>query len=197
MDIKFFLRHVFLKRAQQPMKRTDIVVYSDSELAYLIKFKNESDVRNEYVKYVAKAVLKDRKESIEDLKQILESLMTMMNCDNYIDLLEPLFIEYEPKLSEILSISHVFCNDCNLYVPSSINSWIVNNREIFDSEILFYSYLLDRFQEYIKIDSPSYSHTALFSDAIDERRLSGQTDCEKLKQLYTVILYADDIADDL
>lgn len=101
--------------------------------------------------------------------------------------LEPLFLMCKPSLSFILSISHCFCqNCCELYTPCHVSEFISTNPELYDSEINFFSNLIETFQDYIIIDIEPYSKEEYFTF----KRISFITENEKLKQLYTVILYS-------
>lgn len=147
----------------------------------------------EFVRYVAMAVINEEEKALID---ILKTLMVVQDrCDELLPLLEPLFIVFNPKLSSILKLSHAFCEDeCDLYIPSNIGAWVVNNLEMFDSEIPFFVSVLNSFEKYIAVDCSFYSKNA-FLEPDDESRVSGQTEKEKLKQLYTVVKYADLISD--
>ena len=115
---------------------------------------------------------------------------------SYVNLLEPLFSSVKPRLSDILSISHVTCEDCcNLYTPGHVSRWIVNNPELFDSEIYFFEELLDKFEEHIRIDIVPYEKNVALLKLDNDARISTQSEEEKLKQLYTVILYHDEYDD--
>lgn len=55
-------------------------------------------------------------------------------------------------LSKLLSISHVFCTDCDLYKPCKDSEWKTVNPELYDSEILCFASLLEECGNSINID---------------------------------------------
>jgi len=144
---------------------------------------------------VSRCVLSKNKKAFLELLRVLLAKYAESDCTNYLNALEPLFITFSPRLSDVLSISHVFCeNCCNLYTPCRVSDWIVNNPELFDSEIYFFEEVLERFGEDIVVDIVPYTTADILIKSlscIDEQRVSTQHDGEKLKQLYSVILHHD------
>jgi hypothetical protein len=141
-----------------------------------------------YVKCIANAILNYNLEHFNAIISYnLLNYLTRVNLDT-LRYLEVLFVVYKPKLSTILTQSSIFQNDCEIYTLSSINSWIENNPELYDTEIPFFHDLIKKFNKYVDIDVNSYDYENVFS-AKFHRRVSTQTNDEKLKQLYTIIKY--------
>lgn len=55
-------------------------------------------------------------------------------------------------LSKLLSVSHVFCTDCDLYTPCEDNEWKSVNPELYDAEIICFASLLEECGNSINID---------------------------------------------
>lgn len=149
--------------------------------------------KSKWVKLIADGI---RGNSGDDyLKSFLLACEIKTDYDEWLDLLLPLFIVLEPKLSTVLSVSHAFCEgDCDLYVPSRIGAWIANNQTMYASEIPFFAKVLEKFDRFVIIDVEStYPHSAV-ADAseTDDDPVSIQSNAEKLKQLYSVIKYYAD-----
>ncbi len=164
----------------------------------MIKFKTESDVYSEFISFVADSVVK---KSLVDLTTFLRILLSKSIDVNfkrlfgkYFLLIVPLFVVTMPKLSDILSISHYMCEKCSdddARTYKNISEWITYNVEIFQTEIPFISFVIDKMKAHIQIDCVPYDvhKTKLFvydesdDESDDNRRRI------KLRQLYTIVLY--------
>jgi hypothetical protein len=121
------------------------------------------------------------------LSTLTDSLRYALVFQLTTECLKPIFEIYKPSLSTILSISHCFCeNCCDLYTPCHVNEFISTNPELYDSEIGFFAALLDDYGEYIAIDVEPYTLTEYFASF---KRVYATTPQERLRQLYTLILY--------
>jgi hypothetical protein len=154
---------------------------------------DEIDVSDEYSSLIASHITNP-----ETLLEVIKALKCKLDTNNLNDFFEPLtefFEEYNLKKSTILKTSHVFCNCCELYVPSYLCAWVSNNPELFETEVAFFYKLFTYFGSLIKSDVANYPIVDLF-DNIDIP-LSGQTDREKLKLLASVVKHYDYICKNL
>lgn len=121
------------------------------------------------------------------LSTLKDSLLNALVFQLDVACLEPFIAICKPSLSDILSISHCFCqNCCDLYTPCHVSEFISVNPELYDSEIGFFSDLLHAFGDHISVDVDPYTIGEYFTF----KRVSSTTREERLRQLYTVILYA-------
>lgn len=143
----------------------------------------ENKTVKEYVKYVAAIA------TAEDERSFKKILWTIPNIyGNYeilVDLLKPLFILFKPKLSEVLECSHVFCsNNCSLYRSGPVSTWPQRNPELFDTDVYFFTRVLDKFLTYITVDVDLY----FLEEVTNHNQVEVEHDhAEKLKQLYSMV----------
>lgn len=91
----------------------------------------------------------------------------------------------KPLLSEILVVSHSFCDKCcNLYTPCHPTEWIDTNQELHDYEIQVFSDILLMFYDDIIRDVEKLE----LNDIDATMGISNYSHDDKLRQLYTVIL---------
>lgn len=173
MDLDEYLKNVFLRRADE----------------YEALFPTEFSVRREWVKRVAEITLSG------SFNAFVTVLAACQHDDRYVHLLEPIFVTQTPNLSRILKTSQIFRDDCRVYVPGCVSAWTLNNSELFETEVPFFRNLLAMYGEYVGVDCAKYSAEKL-TGFVDAERVSGQTEAEKLKQLYTVIYYYEELVDD-
>lgn len=65
-------------------------------------------------------------------------------------------------LSKLLSVSHVFCESCNLYTDcKNPSDWITVNPELYDSEVLCFADLIDECKDNIEFDIDDDSNRKL------------------------------------
>lgn len=126
----------------------------------------------------------ESKDSLLAIISALKHKIDTHNLDEYFIELKPYITKYNIKISDILSTSHVLCDCCDLYTISNLSCWVKNNEELFDSEVFFYYIFLAFFGSNIKHDITSYKRDFFY---IDSGPISGQTNEERLKILYTVI----------
>jgi hypothetical protein len=140
------------------------------------------NAKKEWVERISTSISRNAKADFE-----LYLLACMAKNDNqFTRLLEPLFIAFEPTLSQILSISHSVCVDCcDLYTPCHISEWIDTNPELFEYEINFFSYIIETFSGYITIDLVPFSDQDTRVKPI--RKTSTLSEHDKLRQLYTIV----------
>lgn len=110
------------------------------------------------------------------------------NNDSYdkdlFNVLEPHFQTLRPKISEILSISHILCtNCCEYYTPCRVDNWIECNPELFDSEVWFFATIITVFNQYIDHDLQKIE-----CDEEQEIYPNFVNSTTRLRQLYTVIM---------
>lgn len=182
MELEYFIKNIFINDQQQ----------------------SEYDsIENELIKIISKIIYDNDDKSFYTLLEGYK-LYTLNydtdKYDTYLELLEPLFILFKPKLSFLFeNISHVFCDCCDIYIPCDITSWKINNEELFNSEIPFFFDLINRYEKYITIDCECYNIDDILnlsSITSSNNRLSGLTSDEKLKQLYSIVKYYNEIIDD-
>ena len=126
------------------------------------------------------------KETLIELLDALRSKLKLENIDEYFEKMKFYFESYQIKRSDVLKISHVFCN-CGIYTESSLCYWVQNNSELFETDVFFFNSLfsfIDRSGINIDNDVSSYPIDKLYQ--YDEI-LDKQTDDEKLKLLNTVV----------
>jgi hypothetical protein len=151
---------------------------------YLIRLaSDETDDVSEYTQFLEMHI-----KSIEQLVEVVKALKCKLRTDNLEDYFEPLrpYIEtYKPKQSILLKTSHVFCECCELYVPSHLCVWIQKNPELFETDVAFFYRLFGYFGNLIKQDVSVYPLDDLYIG--EDTPLSGQTNREKLKLLSSVV----------
>lgn len=150
---------------------------------------DEAEANEEYSNHLAKI------SSSEDLMDVIKALKCKLVTDDYEAYFEPLreyVKKFGVKYSNVLKSSHVFCDSCDLYVPSFLCVWERNNRELFDTEVYFFHRFFTYFKDLIKPDVNTYPESELYNG--DDEPLSGQTKHEKLKLLASVIKYYDRIS---
>jgi hypothetical protein len=127
--------------------------------------------------------------SFEKLIDVINALKSKIKTDNidshFFEPLMPYIQKYNPKVSHVIKTSHVFCENCDLYIPSLPCTWVKNNIVLFETEVLFF----DLFISYFKLinDTPSYKVDELYAD--NHMPISGQTNKEKLKILNTIVKF--------
>jgi len=90
----------------------------------------------------------------EDLMKVIEEEMSNMTFD--VSCLGFLLQQYSCSVSEILSISHIFCNRCRLglYIPSRVEHWVQNNTDFFDTDLYFFYKLFNEYPSIVKDIEP-------------------------------------------
>lgn len=133
---------------------------------------------------------------ITDFKRLLEvvnalkSKLVVDDLNLYFEVLKPFIEKFKPTYSQILKLSHIFCNKCDIYIPSLLKLWAKNNPELFSTEIYFYHRFFTYFHDLkLKNDIPLYSIEDFYCG--EDLPLSGQTSKEKLKLLNSVIKHYD------
>lgn len=121
--------------------------------------------------------------SQETLLSVVDAMRGQFNVE-HLEHLEPFIAQFKPTVSQLLKLSHIFCDDCNVYVPSMPVDWIENNPEFFETDVFFFYHLFKTFPE-IARDVPSYPLTEFYSE--DRTPISGQTKREMAKVFYTMI----------
>jgi len=124
------------------------------------------------------------KESLLEIISALKHKIDTNNIEEYFSELKPYIMKYNFKITDILSTSHVLCDCCDLYTVSSLSGWVKNNQELFDTEVFFYYIFFAYFVSNIQIDIIPYKRDLFYTDS---GPISGQTNNEKLKILYTVV----------
>lgn len=142
-------------------------------------FLSHQQFKKELIKF-SNVIITEHNESV--FLQLLAACITKNDTD-YLNLLAPLFISFQPKLSSILKISHIFC--CP-YKPSKMEDWDKNNPELFETEIYFFKILFEKFHQDIVIDVPIY-----VIENIRENYELDQSEEGKLKLLFSLIIYFD------
>lgn len=128
---------------------------------------------------------------ITSQKTLLEVIFAMKHKLNIDDLdaqfaeIKPYVMKFNISTSDILKLSHVFCN-CGLYTNSVLSNWVDNNVELFDTEIYFYYRFFKQFNDYIKCDVPTKSNSS------DSYKLDSEE--EEMRLLNTVIKNYDQLA---
>lgn len=128
----------------------------------------------------------------ETLIQVIDSLRLKLNLENihlYFEKMKIYFELYKIKRSDILKISHVFCN-CGIYTESPLHQWVQKNHELFETDVFFFYNLfsfIDASGINIDNDISSYTIDKLYQR--DEVLDCKQTDDEKLKLLNTVVTH--------
>jgi hypothetical protein len=148
---------------------------------------DETVVDDEYSSFLTSYI-----RNTNNLVEVIKALKCKLHTNNLEDYFEPLryYIElFKPKQSLILKTSHVFCDCCELYIPSFLCVWVRNNTELFDTEVMFYYRFLRYFKELIKLDVTTYPVDELYLG--EDTPLSGQTNREKLKLLASIIKHYD------
>jgi hypothetical protein len=127
--------------------------------------------------------------SFEKLIDVIAALKLKINMENietyFFEPLLPYITKYNPKVSHVIKTSHVFCEECDLYIPSLPCTWVQNNQVLFETEVLFFDLFISYFN--LTNDALSYKIEELYSN--NNIPLSGQTNKEKLKVLNTIVKY--------
>lgn len=167
---------------------------TEEEKLYVESFKDlegnliKHRVYSELVRHVAQLVTDEDRNNMFSILDVLLSHALPMDT-NILDTLEPLFITFEPRLSEVLSRSHIFCN-CYRYENGPVNTWANRNERILVTEVPVFRYILDTFGKYIEVDSEAYTYKEVYSRRKAPVRVRTQQDFhEMVKQLYSFILH--------
>lgn len=121
--------------------------------------------------------------SLSALLDVVDAMRGQFEVGHF-EALRPFMDEFKPSASQLLKLSHVFCDDCNLYVPSRPVDWLENNPEFFETDVYFFYQLFKTFPG-IARDVASYPVTEFYS--ADRTPISGQTTREMLKVLFTMV----------
>jgi hypothetical protein len=180
----------FLNNVLSQRQRSVTGELSDEENAYLTRLSsNSQDIQREYASILATIIVNNDKDSFFKLIDVL--IPQACECPLYqLDLLEPLFIVFSPKMSELMKRSHLFCS-CRKYVDGYVNHWKTDHNDVFDTEMFFYTYIHDRFNHLITIDTPKYDLKELTSKRKPSKPSKPHSEEEKLKQMYTIIYFYD------
>jgi hypothetical protein len=138
--------------------------------------------------------VKDQDDLLTVIK-ILKCRFAFDDIDDYFEKLKPYVEKFNlRKLSKFLKTSHVFCNSvkCDLYTPSFLCTWVRNNPELFETEIVFFLKFLNYFKDDLETDVGSYPISEIFTG--EDVPISGQTVKEKLKVLNSVLKHYDFIS---
>lgn len=84
------------------------------------------------------------------LKLVEHWIFNQSGGEDVIDAIKKL--DKKIALSKLLSVSHVFCDKCNLYTDCNQSEWIMANPELYDSEVLCFADLIDECKDYIEFD---------------------------------------------
>lgn len=163
---------------------------TDKEIAYIASLKNDmTRIRIEFVRHVAQIVVdEDRTKFLT----ILDALIAISpNFDeSLVDFMEPIFIVFEPRVSDILNRSHLFC--CHKYKSGPVNEWSTRNAEfIVPIELGLYQYIFKKFSKYMEIDVPEYSEKEVCSKKKCPKKIKQHDKKEQLRQFYSCILHLD------
>lgn len=172
---------------QRPTAKT----LSNTEQAYVTRLSNNpQDIQKEYVILLAHIIIDNDKDKFLRLIDVL--IPQACECPIYqLDLLEPLFVVFRPTMSELLKRSHLFC-DCEPYISGHVNRWKTDHNDIFDTEMYFYTYVHEKFNHLISIDTQKYDFKELISGRKPpSNEIKPHSIEEKLKQMYTVVYYYD------
>jgi hypothetical protein len=192
VDLDFYLINCFDMSA-----RIALDTLSDDEKKY-VEYCAANPLK-EWVRRVAQVTLSGNIKSFQSILAacIYFNVARRREINNihalvYVNALEPLFVSIRPTLTDILNASHSTCVDCcELYTPCHVGNWIDANPELYDSEVAFFRLIRDKFCEYVSIDIEPYSR----HDVLDKRdvgRISYVSPADRARQLYSVILYADE-----
>lgn len=131
----------------------------------------------------------DRKKEMEKIKnkQELLNFIKKEMFVNSVDLsnFEPLFTKFKCCVSEIISLSHIFCTLCSLNKEDKINTpiqtWCEENPEYFETDIFYLHHLFLKYP-IIYEDIEAYE-VGFFEDKTNQDNL--------MKKIYTIITYYD------
>jgi hypothetical protein len=150
---------------------------------------NPQEIQKEYATIIAHILINEDREKFFKLIDVL--IPQASECPIYqLDLLEPLFVVFEPSLTELLKRSHLFC-ECRNYVNGYVNNWRVDHCDVFDTEMYFYGYIYHRFNHLINVDVPKYEMKELTSKRKPTKAAKPHSEEEKLKQMHTVVYFYD------
>ena len=104
----------------------------------------------------------------EELMRVIEEEMCNMTFD--VSGLDFFFQTYSCSVSEILSISHIFCNRCrkDLYIPSRVEDWVQNNSDFFDTDLYFFYKLFKQYPAIVRDIEPYLIEEKKVSDPITD-----------------------------
>jgi hypothetical protein len=159
-----------------------------AEKIYVASFQNDKKrMYSEFVRHVSQVVVdEDRKKFLRILDVLIA---TSPDFDPLlVDLLKPIFIVFEPRLTDILGQSHLFC--CHAYNSGQVNEWIMQNPLIIETEFPLYIYIFNKFGKYIDVDIPTYSEKEVYSKKKCTKKIKKIHDRkEQYKQFYSCIIH--------
>lgn len=127
----------------------------------------------------------DHLNSLLEVIDAIKSKTRSHEDDALFDALEPFIHRFKPTTSQILNLSHVFCLDCDLYVPSYPHCWIKNNSELWETDVYFFHLFFERFTSMVTMDVNCYALESLYT--FEEKGLPRQSRHQKLKLLWTMV----------
>lgn len=128
----------------------------------------------------------DRKKEMEKIKD-KQDLLNFIKKEMFVNSVdfsnfEPLFTKYKCCVSEIISLSHIFCSFCSLNkdkINAPIQTWSEENPEYFETDIFYLHHLFLKYP-IIYEDIEAYE---VFEDKTNQDNL--------VKKIYTIITYYD------
>jgi len=151
----------------------------------LIQLSREDLSLEEYKELLAKCVT-SKDLFLRVIETIMHSSFYHDDIDQRICLLAPYFEKYKMRKSTILKTSHVFCKTCSFYKPSALLTWAMDNKELFETEVVFYYKLFAAFPSIIK-DVPTFPLQDMYE--LNTQPVFEQNKKERLKMLNSVVTF--------
>lgn len=186
---KMELFDVFLNSIIGDRLLDESLALSEQETLYVKSFIGDSKrAYAEFARHVAQIIVDDdRKKFLNIIDALISS---PAHNSTYIDLLDPIFITFEPRYSDIFKRSHLFC-DCYEYKNGSVNEWYKNNDRIVYTEMPVFAEILEKYTKYMEADIVPYTIKEVLSKKKCTKKIKPHDKKEKLKQLYSCSLYYD------